>query len=66
MNACSFFNLYVTEKYQVVGFDYELDGFREMYFYKYKDMYDVNVNLNKKGLILWICIYLMKYWTILI
>ena len=40
------FNLYVTDKYDFVGFDYELDGFREMYYYQYKDNKDINVKLS--------------------
>ena len=40
------FNLYITKKYEFVGFDYELDGFREMYYYQYKDNKDINVKLS--------------------
>ena len=38
--------MYVTDKYDFVGFDYELDGFREMYYYQYKDNKDINVKLS--------------------
>ena len=41
------FNLYVTDRYEFVGFDYELDGFRDMYYYQYNGSYDVNIKLNK-------------------
>ena len=40
------FNLYVTDKYDFVGFDYELDGFREMYYYQYKDNKNINAKLS--------------------
>lgn len=42
------FNLYVTDRYEFVGFDYELDGFRKMYYYQYKDNKDINVKLSDK------------------
>lgn len=42
------FNLYITKKYEFVGFDYELDGFREMYYYQYKGNKDINIKLGDK------------------
>lgn len=41
------FNLYVTKDYKLVGFDYEIDGFRDVYVYYYNDSYDVSIKYDK-------------------
>lgn len=41
------FNLYVTKDYKLVGFDYEIDGFRDVYVYNYNDSYDVSIKYDK-------------------
>lgn len=41
------FNLYITKDYKLVGFDYEIDGFRDVYVYNYNDSYDVSIKYDK-------------------
>ena len=41
------FNLYITKDYKIIGFDYEIDGFRDVYVYKYNDSCDVSIKYDK-------------------
>lgn len=39
------FNIYTDKKYNMIGFDMEVDGFTEAYIYKYDDKCDIQFNV---------------------
>ena len=43
----SVFNLYITKDYKLVGFDYVVDGFRDVYVYNLNGTYDVSIKFDK-------------------